>query len=326
MTQNTGWQEATSPFHKGERAAQEIVGVRERVEMIGRRGVRDFMPDQHRAFYESLPMIFAGHVDAAGWPWASVLYGGQGFIRSPDTRKLTIKARPFAGDPLAASLRVGSAMGFVGMGLNNRRRNRVNGRVSRVAEGEFDLMVDQSFGNCPQYIKTRDVSEVQQPTSARPHETLTALDAEARKLITGAETFFVATANLSETAETVAHGADMSHRGGNAGFVKVESDTLTIPDFSGNNFFNTLGNMIETPRAGLLFIDYTNGDLLMISGTTSIVWDAREVADFDDAERFWRLKVRKMHRLRAALPVSWTEQEAAPNLKNTGSWHDGSKP
>jgi hypothetical protein len=56
-----------------------------------------------------------------------------------------------------------------------------------------------------------------------------------------------------------AFGADISHRGGLPGFVRVQGDELTIPDFRGNRYFNTLGNLIAEPRASLLFIDFEKG-------------------------------------------------------------------
>ncbi|MBW4708214.1 pyridoxamine 5'-phosphate oxidase family protein [Roseobacter sp. YSTF-M11] len=322
MPTDSGWTQKTSPFHRGERAAQEKSGVRDRLETLGRRAVRDFMPDQHRAFFADLPMIFVGHVDDAGWPWASVLYGGPGFITTPDSRSLTLTAQPLAGDPLNDALTPGRSLGFVGMGLSNRRRNRVNGHVAQVGDQGFEVSVDQSFGNCPQYIKTRDADLTHHARSAPVKETSDTLDDAARQMIRAAETFFVATATQPHAAGGGVHGADVSHRGGRRGFVKVERDTLTVPDFSGNNFFNTLGNMIENPRAGLLFIDYTTGDLLMVSGTTDIHWDPQEIAEFRGATRFWQLKVRRVLRLRAALPVTWTEQDGAPNIEKTGTWDE----
>lgn len=56
-------------------------------------------------------------------------------------------------------------------------------------------------------------------------------------------------------------------RGGEPGFVRIDvAGTLTIPDYSGNRFFNTLGNLLVNPRAGLLFIDFAKGDLLQMTG------------------------------------------------------------
>ena len=38
-----------------------------------------------------------------------------------------------------------------------------------------------------------------------------------------------------------------------------------LPDFSGNQFFNTLGNLALEPRAGLLIPDFASGDLLQVA-------------------------------------------------------------
>ena len=70
---------------------------------------------------------------------------------------------------------------------------------------------------------------------------------------------------------------DVSHRGGKPGFVRVGDDgTLTIPDFVGNFLFNTLGNLLLNPRAGLVIADFGTGDMLFLSGVTEIVWSGPE--------------------------------------------------
>ncbi|MDT1852839.1 FAD-binding oxidoreductase, partial [Acinetobacter baumannii] len=74
---------------------------------------------------------------------------------------------------------------------------------------------------------------------------------------------------------------DVSHRGGKAGFVRVADDgTLTIPDFDGNLFFNTLGNIVVNGKAGLLFVDFASGDLLQMSGDAEVIFDSPEIAAF----------------------------------------------
>ena len=94
------------------------------------------------------------------------------------------------------------------------------------------------------------------------------LDDAARVLIAASDTFFVASRSRAEIDR--AGELDMSHRGGRPGFVGVPGDTLVIPDFRGNRFFNTLGNFLGDPRAGLLFIDFASGDLLQLQGTVAI--------------------------------------------------------
>lgn len=146
---------AASPFHAGEQALQTRTGVRERAERAGRRMIRDFMPDEHRALFEALPYVVIGSLDARNRPWASLLAGRPGFMRTPDARTLAIGARPPAGDPLAAHLAPGAPLGVLGIELATRRRNRANGTVIAAERAGFAVSVRQSFGNCPQYIQAR---------------------------------------------------------------------------------------------------------------------------------------------------------------------------
>ncbi len=147
----------SSPFHEGEQEMQRRTGKRAAMEVFGRRVIRPFMPDQHREFYAQLPFIAAGAVDAEGWPWATLLTSAPGFIRSPDPEHLTISLSAAEGDPVHSELRTGARLGLLGIELHSRRRNRVNGRIASLSEKALTLKVDQSFGNCPQYIQLRQL-------------------------------------------------------------------------------------------------------------------------------------------------------------------------
>jgi predicted pyridoxine 5'-phosphate oxidase superfamily flavin-nucleotide-binding protein len=313
-------------FHEGERAAQARVGaaVRERMAEIGPRVIRDFMPDQHREFFEQLPFVIAGTVDADGQPWASVLAQPPGFIHSPDARHLTLRAQPLAGDPLQTTLVEGAAIGLLGIEPHTRRRNRMNGMVRGVNDSGFAVELSQSFGNCPKYIQAREPVYVERPASeAGPvvHESAQ-LDDDARRIIAQADTLFIATAYAGDKAQAGrAGGVDVSHRGGKPGLVRVEADgTLTVPDFVGNYFFNTLGNLVVNPRAGLLFIDFDTGDLLYLAVTADIIWDGPEVDAFAGAQRLMRFKVQSMRLVESSLPLRWGEAELSPVLEATGAW------
>ena len=163
-------------FHADELAAQAHAGSHARS-----LGVRAFMPEQHRLFFSHLPHIFLATTDAAGWPLATVLEGNPGFVQAPDAVTLVVQALPAPGDPAAATLAVGQEAGLLGIDLATRRRNRANGVVSRLDAGGFAVTVQQSFGNCPQYIQRRHISR----TPAVPGEPrrLEALDPDARALI-----------------------------------------------------------------------------------------------------------------------------------------------
>lgn len=309
------------PFHAGELAVQQRLGVAERMLGVGQRVVRDHLPQQHRAFFAQLPFVLVGSVDAQQRPWASVLVGEPGFIQSPDDRSLRFAARPVGGDPLAEGLAPDAPLGLLGIELHTRRRNRVNGRVSEVGERGFALAVEQTVGNCPQYIQGREMAWARGAHDLQPRqrESLTALDAPARALIAQADTLFIA-------SHAPGVGADVSHRGGRAGFVHIEDEhTFLVPDFLGNFMFMTLGNLAVNPRAGVLFIDFDTGDLLTLTGRAEVLWDGEllnTLAAFKGAQRAWRFHVDAGWRLREALPLRWRFRDWSPQSQGTGTWEE----
>ncbi|MEO1067998.1 MAG: pyridoxamine 5'-phosphate oxidase family protein, partial [Cyanobacteria bacterium J06638_6] len=238
----------------------------------------------------------------------------------PSDRVLAIAAQPLFGDPLNDTLTVGADIGFLGIELHTRRRNRVNGIVSQVSPGGIEIEVGQTFGNCPKYIQARQFDlRVFDPTEGKPVHEFTRLGEVERTAIAAADTLFIATAYLDESAGA-ARGVDVSHRGGNVGFVKVDGDTLTVPDFSGNCHFNTFGNIELNPRAGLTFIDFEGGNLLYLTGTTEVIWEGPEVAAYAGAERLFRFQVTQGWRVEGNLPLTWSAPEISPFLTDTGPW------
>lgn len=116
---------------------------------------------------------------------------------------------------------------------------------------------------------------------------------------------------------------DVSHRGGRPGFVRIDADgALTVPDFNGNLFFNTLGNFVVNPRAGLLFVDHHTGAMLQVSGKVEIILDSPEIAGFEGAERLWRVFPEKVVWRPGVLPLRWTfaENGFSPDSLTTGIW------
>ena len=304
-----------SPWHVGERCLQEAVGVAERMAVIGPKVIRDHLPEQHRDFYPLLPYLLLGAVDEQGIPWATLLEGAPGFAHSPDPHTLQVDSLPSAGDPARAALHSGAAVGLLGIDLNTRRRNRMNGRIGRLDHDGLAVDVVHTYGNCPKYIQLRPVNGVARKPGTQV-ERLDGLDAAAHTMIGNADTFFVA----SYVDLAGERSVDVSHRGGNRGFVRVEGDVLTIPDFAGNLFFNTLGNLQVNPVAGLLFIDFETGDVLQVAGRTSLILDGPEVARFDGAQRLWTVTVEHLVRRPAALALSWQFAEFSPHSLATGSW------
>lgn len=296
-------------WHEGEKFIQEKVGVAERMAAVGQRVVRDYMPDEHRDFYAQLPFVVLGSVDPEGDPWATLLVGKPGFMSSPAPTALDIAAQADPGDPAAAGMRDGDPIGLLGIEMHTRRRNRMNG-ILAVGGGGFRVDVDQSFGNCPRYIQLREFDFARDPaeTFTGAVEELPQLDLPARTMIEAADAFFVATyADRKERRQV-----DVSHRGGKAGFVRIAGDgTLTVPDFNGNLFFSTLGNIVLNGKAGLVFIDYESGDMLQMTGDAAVVLDSPEIAAFQGAERLWTFRPRRILRRPSALALRWSMRQDA---------------
>ncbi len=266
------------PFHQGELAAQHLAGV-----VANGGGIRPFMPDQHREFFAALPFMLAASVDADGAVRAHVLHGAPGFVHTPDDVTLEVDTQ--------LRFAPGSALGMLGIDLSNRRRNRVNGVVRASAPGKLVLEVRESFGNCPKYITLRDVAPAPAPSAPGPVHAFDGLDPAARAIVARADTFFIASAGG-------AHGLDISHRGGPPGFVGIDGATLQVPDYPGNRYFNTLGNLVLDARAALLFIDFDRGDVLELRGSVQIDWNGDQ--------RSWRFACAGGTLARAALPLRWS--------------------
>lgn len=316
--------ETPSPWHSGEVAMQQTIGVAERMAKFGRKVIRDFLPDQHRDLYAGLPFLLAGTVDPDGDVWATFLTGEPGFAASPDPRTLMFAVTRDTTDPADAGMGNDDPIGLLGIELHTRRRNRVNGTVRRSHDSGFAVAVEHAFGNCPQYIQHRDWSLA--PTVAAAGglaERQSRIDDWAVAMISRADTFFVA--SYAETSGGHRQ-VDVSHRGGKAGFVRIDADgCLTIPDFAGNLHFNTLGNFRVNPRAGLVFVDFDTGDLLQMSGEVEVVLDSPEISAFQGAERLWRFHPRIVVRRDAAMPLRWSFREWSPNSLMTGSWDAAAK-
>jgi uncharacterized protein len=303
----TGWEHDESPFHEGEQRVQERIGVRERVEHMGRNIVRDFMTAEHREFFEDLPFLVVGSADAEGALWASLLPGEPGFVQAPGPRSLQVRATPLPADPLAGNLLMGAPLGLLGIELATRRRNRANGRLARVADGAFELSVEQSFGNCKQYIQPRaGVFALPAQRMAPLHES-SRLSADALQLLARTDTSFIATGSRN-ASRGGAEGVDVSHRGGRPGFIRAQqldgATLLTLPDYSGNFMFNSFGNLEVNPRAGFLALDFAAGTVLSLTGTARVIWDGPLVAEVEGAERLLQIRVQSGWLWRGIL-LSW---------------------
>ncbi|QGU87407.1 pyridoxamine 5'-phosphate oxidase family protein [Erwinia sorbitola] len=293
-------------FHSGEQQAQQKAGYQQ-----VRAALYTTMPEQHRLFYQGLETFYLSVLDHDGWPVAALIQGASGFIASPNETQLTLPQDALEAVPYLPALKAGMAVGGLGIDFSNRRRNRVNGVVEGVSDGRLQLHVQESFGNCPQYIQRRNLA---QHNSRRrlQIESLNSLDADARYLISAADTLFVAS-HAPRQGST--GGADISHRGGMPGFIILKGGKLWIPDYTGNRYMNTLGNLLLEPRCALLIMDFHQGAALHIQGRAEILW---QMPGEGRTERFWTVEPQRILRLRQLLPAAGTDVEYADSTLAAG--------
>jgi uncharacterized protein len=284
----------SSPFHPGEREVQRRAGLTEEASSVGGIIARDLTPAIAR-FLARQRLAVAASLDAGGRVWASLLTGPAGFLAPAGPQRLRIAARPIAGDPLGENLGAGGRreLGLVVLDPRTRQRMRVNG-IGRLDDHGVQIDIRQVYGNCPKYIQLRE-SEPDVPPAPSAPRVATSLDARQRGWIAAADTLFIASFHPEG-------GADASHRGGRPGFVRVlTSNRLAFPDYPGNAMFNTLGNLVEYPRAGLLFVDFTSGDVLQLTGTARLQDDRTLIFDIEEARE-----------TRAASPLRFRLVEYSP--------------
>ena len=292
--------DVVNPFHAGELEVQSRVGINNMVEIAGD-FIRDFLPEQHREFHTSLPFLIVASADAEGKVWVTILEGEDNFIESQDPRNLVLNIELNNSDPLAEKFKAGVDVGAIGIELSTRRRNRFNGYIKK-NNNQYSIAISQSFGNCPQNIHPRNWSRSTVPTGSKAIRSTSLNDAQIA-LIENSDTMFIGSGQF-KGKEKNSHGYDTSHRGGSAGFVKVINNSfIQIPDYAGNNFFNTIGNLIIDPRVGLLFINFENGDLLHITGRASIDWQGQDT----QIRRLINIEIDSVIDRPSAISLRWTK-------------------
>jgi len=255
--------DAHDPYHPGQRFIQTQVGERE-VALHNGRNMTPRIPAAARNF------VAQQHYCLLGWPddsdnlWASFLAGPQGFASTDASGAilelgLSDDVGVLSQIPPLEAVAGGDPIGVLFIELASRRRLSVKGQVAAADGDRLRIEVERAFPLCPKYIQRRRLADTGEGRLEPGVERGTGLSAGARQWIVQADTFFVASARPGLSA-------DVSHRGGRPGFIGVDGDWLTIPDYSGNSMFNTLGNFRLNPRAGLAFVDFERNRQLQLTG------------------------------------------------------------
>jgi len=253
-----------------------------------------FLTPQAAFAVSKFPLTAIGVLDQDGKPWTSVWGGTAGHSR-PLGQSLVGTRTVVDGeyDPVVQALVSGEfgkgaegGMMVSGLPIDLVKRMRVKlfGRAVAGAIADADeeqgkpvkevhivLKIEQSLGNCPKYLNSKEIQGVVPEPELRSSGSH--LSIEAVELVNKADLFFMTTSNANVDMDT-------NHRGGPPGFIRVvtkgDSSSSTgakiiYPEYSGNRLYQSLGNLINTPAIGICIPDFTTGDVLYITGTAEIL-------------------------------------------------------
>jgi predicted pyridoxine 5'-phosphate oxidase superfamily flavin-nucleotide-binding protein len=298
---------AREVFHEGEVAVQERTGERA-IALHHGSILRETIPPAARAFLATQKMLAVGAADDAGRLWASLWSGARGFIQSDDAgTRLQVEPHGRSdGDPVWPLLAGGNAVGLLAIDLASRRRFRVNGVVGDSDEHGIEVLVNETFPNCPKYIQRREMLDGA-PFEARPVEEGNRLDPQRRAFIAGSDTLFVASRHPRR-------GVDVSHRGGPRGFVHVVDERrLRVPDYAGNSMFQTLGNFEVDRHAGVTMVDFERGRLLAFTGVVSVSYGSEDpTLPTGGTGRYWDFTFDRWIELSLADGIGFRFVDASP--------------
>jgi predicted pyridoxine 5'-phosphate oxidase superfamily flavin-nucleotide-binding protein len=298
---------AGSPWHEGEILVQERAGVRQAAEELTgmyrgevQPGMIGFLAQQRFAVITT--------IDKQDRVWTSLVTGEPGMLAVPDLQTIRLDAALIETQLPTEHLLTNSKLGMLVIDLARRIRVRINGEAGVEPDGSILLSIKQTYGNCAQYIQRRTVVA----PASKWHEVDSIagerLTASERDLIARSDTFFLGSVHPES-------GTDASHRGGLPGFVQIVSDQrISFPDYSGNNMFNTLGNIAVNPSVGLLFFDFESGRTLQLSGRASVDWDPVRAKQFKGAHRVIDIDISAVREIPEATSLRFRFEAYSPFL------------
>jgi predicted pyridoxine 5'-phosphate oxidase superfamily flavin-nucleotide-binding protein len=294
-------------WHDGEIAVQTRAGVREQAEELtgmyrgaAEPGMVGFLAQQRFAAVTT--------IDTQGRTWISPVAGAPGMLTVPDPHVVRLNAPLIETVLPVDDVRSNPKIGMLVIDFARRIRVRINGEAGFEPDGSIVLRIKQLYGNCSQYIQRRTViAPANAPTCANS-EVGSRLTDSQQQLIAKADTLFLGSAHPES-------GADASHRGGLPGFVRIASPKeISFPDYSGNNMFNTLGNIAVNPSVGLLFFDFDSGRSLQLTGRASVDWDETRAMEFPGAHRIIDIAMEEVREIPEATALRYRFEAYSPFL------------
>ncbi|RKR07979.1 hypothetical protein CLV91_2744 [Maribacter vaceletii] len=297
-------------YHQGEIELQKRFGG---TDIAGRasRVIKDKIIPGAIPFIENQPFVILSSKDSNENIWTSILIGKSGWIDAKKEGLIKFfldKMNSIDSDNIIKEIKSNDQVGMIVIELGTRRRYRINGRIQH-HNTHLDFIIQEAYPNCPKYIQRRIPSFVNTEKELISSINGATLNSMQKLWIAQSDTFFVGSQSKSGFL-------DASHRGGNPGFIEIlENGDLKIPDYHGNSMYNTLGNLLETPKAGLLFIDFEKGSILQLTGTTSFLFDQfsdKDKVNTTETGRYWLFKTEAWIQTNKHHKVDWELIDNSP--------------
>lgn len=112
---------------------------------------------------------------------------------------------------------------------------------------------------------------------------------------------FIASATYFFLAASSGENTDCSFKGGPAGFVRITgSNQLVFPDYDGNRMYKSLGNIVDNPNIGMLFLRFDGEEgnrylKVRINGVATVHDEHPLLADFPGAKRIIEVETRHIY-------------------------------
>jgi len=88
-----------------------------------------------------------------------------------------------------------------------------------------------------------------------------------------------------------------SYKGGDPGFIRVlDEQTIAFPNYDGNGKYQSMGNLLENPNVGLLFVDFLNPQRLRIQGIAIILEEDELLKEYSGAQFIIRVQISEVYR------------------------------
>lgn len=288
-------------------------------------------------------LLALGTVDEKGRPWATVWGGGTplaqpvaesviGIRTMVDNKTDPVVGLLFGGKDHREVVKeqgAGRMISALTIDLEKRKRVKLYGRMiagalgrigpendqeAAISVGQAQLVVkiEQSLNNCPKYLNCKRIYSAL-PEPKLISESLT-LPQQALNLIAKADTLFISSCDHDKDM-------DMNIRGGPPGFVRVQSNdgsgtVLVWPEYSGNNLYQTLGNLQSSPKAGLVFPDFETGDVVYVTGDTEVLVGKQASAILPRSNLAVRLSLTGARFVQRGLPFRGESLERSPYNPN----------